>query len=173
MNAGNTWYLQNLTNYNRHQAAWTSLRIVCSLCGIAGTKNHNMFFIFVRHTNSWLGNLWLSLVGWISVAHPPELSADALHLSALHSYFFDLIRASLGDIMTYNWWSTGLASNVGSTQGFDANSTNVVTISNSVSHSAYGSLLLSELTPAPIPTSFWLFISGLLGVLGVLKRKYT
>lgn len=55
--------------------------------------------------------------------------------------------------------------------GWDSTTTSYNTQANNVASSWTGSFLVREITAVPLPPALWLFSSGLLGLVGIAKRK--
>jgi len=55
--------------------------------------------------------------------------------------------------------------------GWDANYLSPDNTSMSYASSGYGSFLVRDVSPVPVPSALWLFGSGLIGLIGLAKRK--
>ena len=56
-------------------------------------------------------------------------------------------------------------------RGWGASTSSVARTGTSLGYSTRGSFLVKDLSPVPVPAAAWLFGSGLLGLIGVARRK--
>ena len=79
----------------------------------------------------------------------------------------------LGEITILRSGETSVAARTSSWTGWDQTATNPLTNTYELEDVRYGHFIYLELSTVPIPASIWLFGSGLLGLIGVARRKNT